>query len=395
MVKFTTENGAPISSRTPKAYDDGGYDPIRRWARGCFIKKGGMGDIFVGKNVDNGQLFLIKSVASQPAWSKPLAALQNEDKILRKLSKKNCPNIFRPVGNATSESVAEMGGKPTLDLFLEFAMARGNLTEIVQRAEKLTESVARAYTYQILQALSCMHRHGIVHCDIQCTNIVICERGVKVVDFGLAKDVRPDPPQCHRRPSTDPPQALVDPPPESQQDIRALGLVVYEMVTGHHPTIDQSSSTVEKVLRSLEENYGLTKTMPHCMAFIQSCLGTPDSGSDVRGEEASVTLRQGAWTADRLLRHPWMESFTSDLTTSDEEGHSLTPPLLPMMTDVNTAVTSAATEPSPRVTSLKKCAGKLCCQKMDADAVVPPLSARSLNSPRKRHKLTRVFTLPN
>ncbi|CAM6102016.1 unnamed protein product [Calypogeia fissa] len=367
-------------------YGDGKYGPIRNWSRGCFMSHGGMGEIFVGKNVDNGQLFLVKSVSSEPAWSKQLAALQNEEQILRKLSKKKCPNILRTVGNAASEFVEEMGGKPTMDLFLEFAMLRGNLNEIIKRSGKLKESVAKAYTIQILQALSCMHNNGIVHRAIRPQNIIVCERGVKLVDFGLAKDLSPPPRGTHK--STEK-KAMISLPPECQNDIYALGLVVCEMVIGRRPKLDPSLP-MEKAIRTLEEDF-VKNRMLNAMSFIESCL--------LRANVFEAKdFGEGHWTAERLLTHPWIATkdlFSPPDFSSDDEAAttgSLTsreiiiPPLL-LKTD---AITQTATV-SPR----KKCADMLCCRRMDTDNVIPPLSSRSIKPdhkpPRKGLKFSRVL----
>ncbi|MEM8960380.1 MAG: serine/threonine-protein kinase [Acidobacteriota bacterium] len=113
---------------------------------------------------------------------------------------------------------------------------------------------------QIADALAAAHEAGVVHRDLKPANIRISPDGeVKLVDFGLAKILEPPAVDSHSTDLTFEGTIMGTPPymaPEQLQsgeidaraDLFALGVVLYEMVTGRTPWI---GSTLVSYLRSL------------------------------------------------------------------------------------------------------------------------------------------------
>src|SRR5205807_604636 len=102
---------------------------------------------------------------------------------------------------------------------------------------------------QVAKALAVAHAAGIVHRDIKPDNIMVRDDGyVKVVDFGLARPLPTSVVQAAAAPSEvtapgtlvgtlrymSPEQGRAE-PASSASDIFALGIILYELATSHHP----------------------------------------------------------------------------------------------------------------------------------------------------------------
>lgn len=96
---------------------------------------------------------------------------------------------------------------------------------------------------QIADGLAAAHAHGIVHRDLKPSNVMVTESGlVKILDFGLARRRPPLEAGAATSPSTRfgsvgymAPEQLSPGRSSARSDVFALGVLLYQMVTGIHP----------------------------------------------------------------------------------------------------------------------------------------------------------------
>ncbi|XP_054671914.1 serine/threonine-protein kinase MAK isoform X2 [Grus americana] len=81
-------------------------------------------------------------------------------------------------------------------LYFVFEYMKENLYQLMKDRNKLfPESVIRNMMYQILQGLAFIHKHGFFHRDMKPENLLcIGPELVKIADFGLARELRSQPP---------------------------------------------------------------------------------------------------------------------------------------------------------------------------------------------------------
>ncbi|MBI5479773.1 MAG: serine/threonine protein kinase [Deltaproteobacteria bacterium] len=116
---------------------------------------------------------------------------------------------------------------------------------------------AVAIAAQVAEALAAVHAIGIVHRDLKPENVLLIERGgrddfVKIVDFGVAQVAeegtggRPVGTAAYMSP-----EQGAGGPLDGRSDLYALGVMLFEMVTGRHPFPSQSEA--EYLLRHADE----------------------------------------------------------------------------------------------------------------------------------------------
>ncbi len=113
---------------------------------------------------------------------------------------------------------------------------------------------------QCASALCAAHRKRIVHRDIKPENIMLTsDRNVKLLDFGLAKQLNPVGDSvatadsicggCAGTPGYMAPEVLLEKQSDGRADVFSLGVVFYEMLAGRHPFwTEKTIATANRVL---------------------------------------------------------------------------------------------------------------------------------------------------
>jgi serine/threonine protein kinase/Tfp pilus assembly protein PilF len=216
---------------------------------------GGMGEVYRATDTKLGRDVALKVLPGEMAQDpERLARFRREAKALAQLDHPNIVTIY---------SVEECDGIHFLTmqlvegLPLDRVIPQGGLPfeQIVEIASALGDALAAA------------HDKGIVHRDLKPANVMVSNEGrVKVLDFGLAKDVGASDPadatltSDHRTqagmvmgtPAYMSPEQTSGRPLDHRTDIFSLGVLLHEMATGRRPF--DGSSSAELVSAILRDN---------------------------------------------------------------------------------------------------------------------------------------------
>jgi eukaryotic-like serine/threonine-protein kinase len=205
------------------------------------IGEGGMGEVYLAKDTILGRQVALKLV--------PEYVRNDPDRLRRfKQEARTASTLSHPNVCVIHEIGETDDGRPFIAMeYIEGVTLRQRMNE---RAMKLGDALDIAV--QVGDALTAAHEAGVVHRDVKPENIMIRRDGyVKVLDFGLAKltERRQTGAQTtmstlliHSSPGTvmgtagymSPEQAR-GVPVDVRTDIWSLGVVLYEMVSGHPP----------------------------------------------------------------------------------------------------------------------------------------------------------------
>ncbi|KAL7835611.1 hypothetical protein SRHO_G00279580 [Serrasalmus rhombeus] len=143
---------------------------------------GTYGSVLMGKSNESGELVAIKRMKRKfYSWEECMNL--REVKSLKKLNHANVVKL--------KEVIREND-----HLYFVFEYMKENLYQLMKDRNKLfPESVIRNITFQILQGLSFIHKHGFFHRDMKPENLLCMgPELVKIADFGLAREIRSRPP---------------------------------------------------------------------------------------------------------------------------------------------------------------------------------------------------------
>ncbi len=196
------------------------------------VGRGGMGAVYRARHLKLGRTVAVKFLPLDLAEQEEFRTrFEREARVLAML---NHPNIV------TVHDFGEEDGQGFI--VMEFVEGQPLTARLPMPAAE-----ALRVALQVCDALEYAHRQGVVHRDIKPENILIDAAGrVKVTDFGIARIVKAEGP---RWTVTTPDMALGTPhymapeaqkgaPPDPRMDVYALGVVLYQMVTGKIPQGD-------------------------------------------------------------------------------------------------------------------------------------------------------------
>jgi len=267
------------------------------------VGSGGMGDVY--RAVDEALDRRVALKFLRPSSNADAEARKRFLREARSASSLDHPNIC---------TVYEVGETPEGLLFIAMAYYGGR-----SLAEKLREGPmeigeALDIAIQAARGLAKAHENGILHRDIKPANLVLTEDGlVKIVDFGLARLTGSS--QITRTGTSLGTLAYMSPEQvrgdkvDQRTDVWALGVVLYEMLTGVSPFAgDQQASTI----------YGILEKQPTPLSRLRPGLPGRFEEVIVRALGKNAESRYGSvdeWLVD-------LEGIRSELNSETESRFS-------------------------------------------------------------------------
>jgi eukaryotic-like serine/threonine-protein kinase len=209
-------------------------DSIGRYKLEERIGEGAMADVYRAFDPRINRHLAIKVLKKEFVQDQEYSArFLQEAKAAGALSHPNIVTIY---------DIGEVGGQP----FIVMELLDGQpLDAMMLDKKRLKPEQVMAYGVQITQALDYAHAMGVVHRDIKPSNIIVSKDGssTKLLDFGIARisssgdvpEISQSSTQIGAMPGTprymSPEQALGQ-PIDGRSDLYALGVVLYELLTG-------------------------------------------------------------------------------------------------------------------------------------------------------------------
>jgi tetratricopeptide (TPR) repeat protein len=188
------------------------------------LGRGGMGEVWHVEDLMLGLPVALKFIRS--ARDGAVSAILNEVRLARTITHPAVCRVF---------DVAEADG----EVFFSMELVRGeDLASLIKRVGRLPSEKVVDIARQLCAGLSAAHAEGVLHRDLKPANVLIDENGqVRITDFGIAV-TRVDA-GLHTPVGTPgymaPEQLLSGAPLTERTDVYALGVLLYELVTGQHP----------------------------------------------------------------------------------------------------------------------------------------------------------------
>lgn len=298
----------------------GAYELVRELGRG------GMGSVYLASRADDEfrKLVAVKLINSNFDNESIIRRFRNERQILASLEH---PNIARLLDGGTTEDgspyfvMEYIEGKPIRD----YCDAHRLNTD---RRLRLFQDVCSAVHYS--------HQNLVVHRDLKPSNILVTENGtVKLLDFGIAKLIGGSAGFVEATLSTSremtpeyaSPEQVRGEAVNTSTDTYSLGVMLYELLSGHRPYRVAAMSTLEILRAICEQEPERPSTAAGRTETTNGSSGatgiTPEEISKARDSQPDRLRRKLAGDLDNIVlkamrkepqrRYGSVEQFSEDL----------------------------------------------------------------------------------
>jgi eukaryotic-like serine/threonine-protein kinase len=202
------------------------------------IAQGGMAEVYLAHDQLLNRPVALKALF--PEYAREPSFVERFRREAQAAANLNDPNIV---------AIYDWGQEDgTYFIVMEYVEGR-SLRDLIRSEAPIEPGKAAEITAEIASALAFAHRNGVVHRDVKPGNVLLTQSGtVKVTDFGIARagtsDGLTQTGSVMGTATYFSPEQAQGLPVDGRSDVYALGVVLYEMVTGVAPFIGDSPVSV-------------------------------------------------------------------------------------------------------------------------------------------------------
>ena len=215
-----------------------------------FLAKGGMGEVYEAHDEELDERVALKALREELTLDqRSLERFKHEVTLAKRVTH---PNVCRihDLGRHRLSAEGEESAEQEEIVFLTMELLAGpTLSGHLKDNGKMSSSEALPLVRQMAKALAALHEASVVHRDFKPGNVMLApaadgETRVVVTDLGLARSTAPNVGEENRlstqsllicTPDYVAPEQLTGAPVNPATDVYALGLVLYEMISGERP----------------------------------------------------------------------------------------------------------------------------------------------------------------
>jgi serine/threonine protein kinase len=297
---------------------------LNRFRIVCLIGRGGMGEVYEAVDLELGKIALKTIRQGIGPSTEIFDRFRREVQLARKVSGSQICRIHELFLLPASD-----GHPATPFLTMEY-LDGVTLSKKLRRDGPLPWKKALPIALDICEGLRLIHEKGIIHRDLKTANIMLCEQGdsvrVVLMDFGLARDFQPIDGAGENTPSIDQrnntshgmiagtpgymaPEQFEGKPVSPATDIYALGIVLYELVTGLHPFA--AHSPLEAAIRRAKHPDPASSICRHLPKYwdrvIERCLQYEPEHRFASARDVAKAINPGRANIKNLRKdRPWI-----------------------------------------------------------------------------------------